>query len=69
MKLSKFEDGEKEGLTLFKSLMGSLKYLSCTIFDILYAIGVVSRFMKTPTYSHFTHESCQEDTLLLKRHT
>jgi len=30
IKLSKFEDGEKENLILFKSLVGSLKYLTYT---------------------------------------
>lgn len=29
-KLSKFEDGEKVDSTLFKSLLGSLRYLTCT---------------------------------------
>jgi len=52
MKLSKFEDGEKENPTLFKSLVGSLRYLTCTRPDILYAVGVVSRFMETPTSTH-----------------
>ena len=52
MKLSKFEDGEKENPTLFKSLVGSLRYLTCTRPDILYVVGVVSRFMETSTSTH-----------------
>lgn len=32
--------------------MGSLRCLTCTRPDILYAVGVVSRFMETPTSTH-----------------
>jgi len=42
MKLSKFEDGENENTTLFKTLVGSLKYLTCTRPNILYVVRVVS---------------------------
>ncbi|XP_073221506.1 secreted RxLR effector protein 161-like [Cicer arietinum] len=42
LKLSKF----------FKSLVGSLRYLICTMADILYAVGVVSRFMEASTTTH-----------------
>ncbi|KAK6143244.1 hypothetical protein DH2020_023592 [Rehmannia glutinosa] len=52
LKLSKLGDEEKENRTLFKSLVGSLKYLTCTRSDILYTVGVVSRFMETPTSTH-----------------
>ena len=38
--------------TLFKSLIGSLRYLTCTRRDILFAVGVVSRFMEAPTSTH-----------------
>jgi len=48
-KLSKHEDEKKIDPTLFKSLIGSLRYLTCTRPDILYATGIVSRFMKNPT--------------------
>lgn len=51
-KLSKFDDGEKVDSTLFKSLVGSLRYWTCTIPDILFAVGVVSRFMEAPTFTH-----------------
>jgi hypothetical protein len=52
MKLSKHEPGEHVDLTLFKSLVGSLRYLTCTRPDILYAVGVVSRYMENPTTTH-----------------
>ena len=52
IKLSKHEEGNKVDPTLYKSLMGSLHYLTCTRPDILYAIGVVSRYMENPTTTH-----------------
>ncbi|XP_070014164.1 uncharacterized mitochondrial protein AtMg00810-like [Nicotiana sylvestris] len=51
-KLSKFDKGEKVNPTFFKSLVGCLWYLTCTMPDILFAIGVVSRFMEAPTSTH-----------------
>ncbi|KAJ4709756.1 Retrovirus-related Pol polyprotein from transposon TNT 1-94 [Melia azedarach] len=53
VKLSKHEEGEKVDSTFFKSLVGCLRYLTCTRPDILYATGLVSRYMKTPTTTHF----------------
>ena len=53
IKLSKDDEAEKVDLTLFKSLIGSLWHLKCTRPYILYAIGLVSRYMKTPTTTHF----------------
>ena len=38
--------------TLFKSLIESLRYLTCTRPDILFAVGVVSCFMEAPTSTH-----------------
>ncbi|KAL5820270.1 hypothetical protein ACOSQ3_022152 [Xanthoceras sorbifolium] len=35
------------------SLVGSLRYLTCTRPDILYAVGLVSRYMENPTTTHF----------------
>ncbi|XP_058726895.1 secreted RxLR effector protein 161-like [Vicia villosa] len=52
-KLSKHENGETVDPTLYKSLVGSLRYLTCTRPDILYAVGVVSRYMEAPTTTHF----------------
>ncbi|MCI74105.1 reverse transcriptase, partial [Trifolium medium] len=40
IKLSKHEEGEILDPSLFKSLVGSLRYLTCTRLDILYAVGV-----------------------------
>ena len=52
IKLSKHEKGNKVDPTLYKSLVGSLHYLTCTRPDILYAVGVVSRYMENPTTTH-----------------
>jgi hypothetical protein len=49
LKLSKFEDGQREDPTLFKSLVGSLRYLRCTRPNILYAVELESHFIETPT--------------------
>ncbi|KAI0496759.1 hypothetical protein KFK09_023083 [Dendrobium nobile] len=52
VKLSKHAEEESVDPTFFKSLVGSLHYLTCTRPDILYAVGLVSRYMETPTTSH-----------------
>ncbi|XP_070056939.1 uncharacterized mitochondrial protein AtMg00810-like [Nicotiana tomentosiformis] len=49
---SKFDEGEKVDPTLFKSHVGSLRYLTCTRTNILYAVGVVSHFMEAPSSTH-----------------
>jgi len=38
--------------TYFKSLIESLRYLKCTRPDILYGVGLISRYMETPDQSH-----------------
>jgi len=53
VKKSKNDEGEKINSTTFKSLVESLRYLTCTRPDILYRVGLVSRFMETPTITHF----------------
>ncbi|KAG6523782.1 hypothetical protein ZIOFF_013669 [Zingiber officinale] len=52
VKLSKHDEEEKVDPTFFKSLVGSLRYLMCTRPDILYAVGLVSRYMEDPTTTH-----------------
>ena len=51
-KLSKFDNGKEVDSTLLKSLIGSLRYLTCTRQDIIFAVGVVSCFMEDPTSTH-----------------
>jgi hypothetical protein len=49
----KNDEGEKINSTTFKSLVGSLRYMTCTRPNILYGVGLVTRFMETPTMTHF----------------
>ena len=52
-KLSKNDEGKTVDPTRFKSLVGSLRYLTCTRPDILYGVGLVSRFMEEPKETHW----------------
>lgn len=48
------EDGtEKANPRLFRSLVGGLNYLTHTRPDISFSVGVVSRFLHSPTKQHF----------------
>jgi len=53
MKLSREGNGDFVDSTLFKSLVGSLRYLTITRPDIVYGVGLVSRYMETPKESHW----------------
>ncbi|KAJ4976591.1 hypothetical protein NE237_001697 [Protea cynaroides] len=53
IKLSKNEDGELVDPTFFKSLVGSLRYLTYIKPDILYRVGLVSRYIEAPTTTHW----------------
>ncbi|KAM2708962.1 hypothetical protein EV2_046705 [Malus domestica] len=52
VKLTKHDEGESVDPTCFKSLVRSLRYLTCTRPDILYAVRLVSRYMENPTTTH-----------------
>ncbi|XP_022890911.1 uncharacterized protein LOC111405988 [Olea europaea var. sylvestris] len=52
IKLSKDDEDEKVNPTLFKSLVGNLRYLTCTRPDILFGVGLISRYMETPPMTH-----------------
>jgi len=48
------EDGvEKADASLYRSLTGSLLYLTATRPDILYVTSLLSRFMQSPSQIHF----------------
>jgi len=51
--MSKNDEGDKINSTTFKSLVGSLRYLTCNHPDIFFEVGLVIRFMKTSTMIHF----------------
>ncbi|KAJ3676856.1 hypothetical protein LUZ60_002580 [Juncus effusus] len=48
IKLSHFDEDKTIDAKLYKSLVGSLRYLTCTRPDILYGIGLASRYMEEP---------------------
>ncbi|KAI3772362.1 hypothetical protein L6452_03547 [Arctium lappa] len=50
--LTKDEGGVPVDPTLFRSIIGGLRYLTHTRPDIAYAVEVVSRFMEKPTVKH-----------------
>jgi len=51
--MSNNNEGEKINSITFKSLVESLRYLTCTRPNIIFGVGLVSRFMKTPIMTHF----------------
>lgn len=50
--LTKDEKGEPVNATMYKRLVGSLRYLVHTRPDLNYSVGVVSKFMQNPKQSH-----------------
>lgn len=53
---AKLQKGEHENgvdATLFKSLVGSLRYICNSRPDISFGVGLVSRFMDDPRHSHW----------------
>lgn len=52
VELRKSTNGGNVDTTYFKSLVGSLRYLTCTRPDILYGVGLISRYMEAPDQSH-----------------
>ncbi|XP_058742025.1 secreted RxLR effector protein 161-like [Vicia villosa] len=53
LKLSRENDGKRVDLTQYKSLIESLRYLTATRPDIVYGVGLLSRFMEEPCVSHW----------------
>jgi len=52
-KLSKDDTETKVDATLFKQVVGSLMYLTATRPDLMYGVSLISRFMSSPTESHW----------------
>ena len=52
VKLEKNGDEDKVDVTLFKQIVGSLRYLCNSRPDIGFAVGLVSRYMSEPRVSH-----------------
>ena len=54
VKFTQEERGSKVNPTLYRSLISSLRYLTHTRPDILFAVGILSRHMENPTQEHYT---------------
>jgi hypothetical protein len=54
LKLSRNSTTAKVGATLYRSIIGGLRYLTHTRPDIAYTIGYVSQFMEDPREDHWT---------------
>lgn len=54
LKLSKVSSNPPVDTTLYRSIVGSLRYLVHTRPDITFAVGYVSRFMESPTTEHWS---------------
>ncbi|XP_070682343.1 uncharacterized mitochondrial protein AtMg00810-like [Malus domestica] len=52
VKLTKHDEGESVDPIFFKSLVKSLRYLTCTRPNILYTVRLVSRYMENPITTH-----------------
>jgi hypothetical protein len=52
LKLSRDSKAEEEDGTLYRKLIGSLRYLVHTRPDLIFAVGCLSRFMQRPTSEH-----------------
>ena len=53
LKLTREREGKIIDPTLFRSLIGSLRYLPITRPDIVYSVGLLSRYMEKPKDSHW----------------
>lgn len=51
-KLSKDGGGVEVNSTMFKQIVGSLRYLTVTRPDLVYVVNLVSRYMESPTELH-----------------
>ncbi|XP_019460094.1 PREDICTED: uncharacterized protein LOC109359855 [Lupinus angustifolius] len=52
-RVSKDVSGARIDETLFKQVVGSLMYLTVTRSDLVYSVSLISRFMSSPTMSHW----------------
>lgn len=52
LKLEKGGDEKAVDATVFKQMVGSLRYICNSRLDISYGVGLVSRFMDDPRHSH-----------------
>ena len=55
VKLSKDDDGEAVDTKLYRSMIGSLLYLTASRPDISFSVGVCARFQSQPTTTHLSY--------------
>eukprot|EP00253_Pinus_taeda_P028053 PITA_28053 len=53
LKLSREDSSKDFDPSLYKSILGSLMYLTATMPDIMYAVSLISRFMERPKEAHW----------------
>jgi hypothetical protein len=51
-KLRKMDESSKENQTLYRSMIGSLLYVTASRLDIMQEVGSVARFQSTPKETH-----------------
>jgi hypothetical protein len=56
IKLTKEEKGDLVNPTYYKSIVGCLRYLTCTRPDILYGVGLISIYIEKPRSSHLRQQ-------------
>eukprot|EP00253_Pinus_taeda_P020448 PITA_20448 len=54
LKLTSIEGKEFEDATKYRQIVGSINYLTTTIPDISFAVGILSRFMQKPCEGHWS---------------
>ena len=52
-KLSKYDKGERVDENRYRSLVGSLRSLTCIRPDLSLSVGIICRFMEEPIYSYW----------------
>jgi len=52
-KLSNFDGGDHVDANKYRSLVGSLRYLTRSRPDLLLSFGIVSQYMEEPSYTHW----------------
>ena len=53
VKFTTTEVNDRVNVTTYMSLIGSLRYLTHTRPDLLYSVGILSRYMEKPSQEHF----------------
>ena len=52
MKFTTTEESDSVNVTTYRSLIGSLRYLTHTRLDLLYSVVILSRYMEKPSQEH-----------------